>query len=1184
MWSRQRVRRAADVLSTRTSGEPGAPARLLRYQFLRLICLIGTLAPAAVVDRLLRLHTLAFGSPLAAGMGLLLLCAASDRSRREVLVSLSLIAATVAGTSLVLGVGMTSSLALASATTIGAGAALRVVAWRRRSCSVRGPGDIVLLLAASLAGATVSAPLMTLLDARGAGVSLLSAGTDWILQSATGMFVIAATALTIGRTAGAPRFRFRAGAIRGLAAALARRAETGLCLLTLGAAYLGCFGLQTGLPLAWVVLPILVWLALRVNIAIAAGGSLLTSASVMAATMTGHGPFAGHSALTQALLVDSFAVSGVMLTLVVALYCNERSALVHMLRVAEANAANQAQLLGQLIDTISDGVVAVDGAGRTMLSNPAARALLDLNDPAAAFGIDHHDLFHPDGRPFAAADLPMVRARAGDSVFDQDVVIHDAVLGTVVMNVNAHPLSDSVYAAAPVGLPSDYGGAPTGFGAVVAFRDVTVDRTAASEVAKARDLFSAVLDSTTEQAIIGTDLDGLITVFNHGAERMLGYTGGEMLGRSPTMLYLPSEVAGAAAELHIDPGFEVFAQRARQQRHDTRQWTYLTSDGRSLQVSVTTTAMRTHDGQITGYIQVATDITARIQAENDLAESERLFRRSFDTAPIAMAMLCARGDDMGRFLRVNHTFTQFTGFSETSLLTTTIGAISEDSSGTPGSDGFADLTAGTAALLRAERSFVRADGETAWGRLSASLVDPSGGDEPYVLCMIEDITARRAAEAALTHQALHDSLTGLPNRMLFGDRLELAIAASGRSGVPVGVLYLDLDGFKAINDSAGHAVGDQVLCEAAERLRACVRPGDTVARLGGDEFAVVCPEAITQANVRGVADRILEAIRQPMDLAAGRFSVGVSIGISTSGTELDAAQLLRDADEAMYEAKRGGKNRVHSVSDNALRLDRAARVLPDLQAAITRNELVMFGQPVVDLRTGRILAVETLIRWRHPRRGLLAPGEFLDVAEQSPLMLSIGRRVLEESCRLAATWRESLGELAPAVHVNVSGRQLESGNLTEDVTAALRRHGLPPSQLVLELTETHMPMIAHSLRADLDVLRGIGIRLAIDDLGTGYSSLSRLTELPVDMLKIDLSFVRRLGQDAGCDAVVRAILGLGDSLGFPVVAEGVETAEQAELLIEYGCEVGQGYLYSRPLPEDELLARLRVNSAALTGA
>ena len=323
--------------------------------------------------------------------------------------------------------------------------------------------------------------------------------------------------------------------------------------------------------------------------------------------------------------------------------------------------------------------------------------------------------------------------------------------------------------------------------------------------------------------------------------------------------------------------------------------------------------------------------------------------------------------------------------------------------------------------------------------------------------------------------------------------------------------------------------------QIANRMVRSLRPGDTAARLGGDEFAVVCPDVDQLDQLRALADRLLVALRIPVDLSAGSHTLSASVGMALADGTTSAQQLLRDADEAMYGAKRGGKNRTaaHDSSTTA-RAALATRLLPQLQNALEHHELVMHGQPVVDLGSGRIVAVETLLRWQHPDRDLLPPAEFLAVAEASPLMIAIGRRALEESCRMAAVWAELLGLDAPDVHVNVSGRQLEAGNLTSDVLAALRRYSLPATRLVLELTE-----------------------------------------LPVDILKIDLRFVAGVGIDPSCNAVIRAILSIGQALGLTVVAEGVQTPVQADQLARYGCDTAQGCLYSPPRPEQDLLLHLR---------
>jgi diguanylate cyclase (GGDEF)-like protein len=456
------------------------------------------------------------------------------------------------------------------------------------------------------------------------------------------------------------------------------------------------------------------------------------------------------------------------------------------------------------------------------------------------------------------------------------------------------------------------------------------------------------------------------------------------------------------------------------------------------------------------------------------------------------------------------------------------------------------------------------------------------GRTAYGICLVADITPRKLAEVELLHLGLHDPMTGLPNRSLLYDRLQHSLAASARSGHPVGVIYIDLDGFKRVNDSDGHAAGDELLGQVADRLRRAVRPGDTVGRIGGDEFAVLCVDIEDIGSLQVAASRLLSVLNDPFDLTSGRQHISGSIGLSVSTDSSDPDQLLADADAAMYAAKNGGKNRIAlpRLEDQA-RAGRAARLGSELSRALADNELIMHGQPVIDLATGHVVAVETLIRWQHPTRGLLPPSEFLDTAEGSPLMIAVGKRALNESCRMAAAWCEQMGAQAPDLHVNVSGRQLETGNLTNDVLTALSTYGLPASRLVLELTETHMPSLTNSLLADLTALRARGVRIAIDDIGTGYSSLSRLTELPVDILKIDLKFIAGLGIDSACQAVVRAVLSLGQEMGLSVIAEGVETPAQAALLLGYGCDTVQGYLYSPPRAEHELLMLLGASIQAL---
>ncbi len=829
------------------------------------------------------------GTPLAlvwpaAAVGFLWL-AASWGSRRRVAVAalaLGVLAAVingVTGTSPLVSVGFGVANGLQALVTCAVLFRLQPQAWR-----LRRPADLTALIFSSVCGSVVGAMIGPVVLWLTVGVDLPATAGGWALRNAASTFVFSALALRLADRGLQVRLRDRRQAAELL----------GACLVLL-AAYGAVFGQPVGLPLAFLLLPLSMWIGLRFDTTLAAVHVLLAGVFVVVLTMQGRGPFAAAPPTARVLLAQAFVAVVAMVALALALHRDDRQSLIERLDVAHREAAEQAALLETVIGSISDGIAVADADGTILVHNPAAQAMLGLTFKPGRLDEWPQDLgwFRPDGTPLRQSELPLVRALAGHDVTDVDLLVRNhANSHGRVLNVSARPLP---------GLPGQHH-------AVAAFHDVT---------------------------------------------------------------------------------------------------------------------------------------------------------------------------------------------------------------------------------------------------------------------------EQRRAEAALTQQALYDPLTRLPNRLLLTNRLEQALAVSAESGLRTGVLYLDLDGFKAVNDAGGHAAGDELLRQVADRITGCVRPGDTVSRVGGDEFAVVCPDIDQLDKLQAVADRLLAALRIAIDLQAGAHTVSASVGMALAGGSATAAQLMRDADEAMYGAKRGGKNRtaVH-FADTTDRAARATCLVAQLQTALDRDELVMHGQPVVDLRTGRVLAVESLLRWQHPERGLLPPADFLDVAEASPLMLAIGRRTLEESCRMAAAWAEVLGSAAPDVHVNISGRQLEAGDLTGDVLAALHRHSLPANRLVLELTETHVPRLADSVHRDLVRLQGCGVRIAIDDLGAGYSSLTRLTELPVDMLKIDPKFVAGLGNDPRCDAVVRAILSIGLALGLNVVAEGVETPAQGELLDWYGCGTVQGYLYSPPRSEADLLRYL----------
>jgi diguanylate cyclase (GGDEF)-like protein len=445
---------------------------------------------------------------------------------------------------------------------------------------------------------------------------------------------------------------------------------------------------------------------------------------------------------------------------------------------------------------------------------------------------------------------------------------------------------------------------------------------------------------------------------------------------------------------------------------------------------------------------------------------------------------------------------------------------------------------------------------------------------------IGQFMARRQAEERVHHLAHFDELTGLPNRSTFNQRLNHALVQARRNDEPVAILFIDLDRFKNINDTLGHEAGDRVLKQVAERLRGCLREGDTVGRLGGDEFVVLIEELAQPMHVAAVAQKIIAAVAQPFFLEAHEFHITASIGISTYPDDSkDMQGLLKNADISMYRAKEQGKNnyQFYSVLMNIHTLERLA-LESDLRRALERNEFVLHYQPKVDIGSGRITGMEALVRWQRPGKELIAPVQFIALAEETGLIVPIGEWVLRTACARNKSWQEQ-GLPPLRIAVNLSARQFAHENLLQDVARVLRETGLDPAALEFEITESmvmHDPERAVTL---LIRLKAMGIHLSIDDFGTGYSSLSYLKRFPIDSVKIDRSFIHDVPGDADDAAITRAIIAMAHSLRLKVIAEGVETEEQLSFLREHGCDEMQGYCFSEPLAEEEFL-RLLQNSAA----
>jgi diguanylate cyclase (GGDEF)-like protein/PAS domain S-box-containing protein len=569
-------------------------------------------------------------------------------------------------------------------------------------------------------------------------------------------------------------------------------------------------------------------------------------------------------------------------------------------------------------------------------------------------------------------------------------------------------------------------------------------------------------------------------------------------------------------------------------------------------------------------LSLARHLEARVvERTAELRASEQRFQALVQHSSEVVILV----DADGKVEYVSESMTRVFGYSEAHLLGRPLTRILDDDAGIRLRQGLAEVAERAYGVLELELPLRHRDGHqcTVQFTITNLLDNPSVGG---LVLNTRDISERRQLEDQLVHQAFHDSLTSLANRALFKDRVDHALQRTKRQTPSVAVLFLDLDGFKEVNDSLGHAAGDRLLIQVAERLHSCVRPSDTVARFSGDEFAVLIEDASDDIDVVQVAERVLEGLRQPFVVNGRELHVRGSMGIARMDGDVDGAdQLLRNADLAMYRAKAAG-NGGYERYDPEMHTELVQRVQleADLRRALEAGELFLQYQPTFDLASGQLVGAEALARWRHPTRGLVPPTEFIPLAEASGLIRPLGAWVLREACRQAAEWQRSAPrrDKPLALSINLSGRQLQFPEVVDDVGLALSESGLPPDSLVLEMTES---VLMDDNENVLDILRRIkqlGARLAIDDFGTGYSSLSYLHRFPVDMLKIDRSFVERLSHASDNAELARTIVRLGQSLQLVTVAEGVEDSAQFLALRRMGCDIGQGYYFGRPMESEEI--------------
>ena len=787
----------------------------------------------------------------------------------------------------------------------------------------------------------------------------------------------------------------------------------------------------------------------------------------------------------------------------------------------------------------ADITVVMNEQGRLLFVSSSAQELLGF-EPDELVGQNAFEFLHPDDHAEATGSLASLGSGSTE--------------GGRAFRIRHRDGSWLTFE----GIITDHRGDPTIGGFIAVARDVTGRLAVEAALGQSEQRFRQLAERASDMIYrFALEPEPRLEYMSPAARSITGYTPEELYA-DPSLMFgrIHADDRPTALAQFTDPKSARQFRLRSQHRDGTWGWT----EHRIVPVFDET-------GHLVCVEGVARDVTEQVRAESQLLESNQLSGSVMESIPGPTIVL----DQSGTIIMANEAWPSYlisTGATDPGVLGIGANYLAACDAAAAGQDveGAAGVAAGIRACLSGAEETFQLDYSPPGlpkGRWFMMRVSRLRSDDGGVVVLHTDITERKRYERELGRRALHDPLTGLPNRALLMDRLEGAIDRAGRHSSSIGVLVVDLDRFKSVNDALGHATGDRVLVAIAARMSALARPGDTIARWGGDEFVILCEGLRSRHEAADIADRVITAFGEPFSAGAtDQVVVTASIGIVLDDHGAQANALLRDADAAMYLAKQLGRDR-YEFFDQQLRAETLSRLLieSELRTALEQDQFRLFYQPVVELKTGVITGVEALVRWQHPTRGLLAPDQFLAVAEESSLIVPIGDWVLREACRQHQAWELSYPERPPIpIAVNVSGQQLRRPGFVDEVFAALRETGVMPEALSFELTET--ALMEHAAGPNASRLHDAGLRLAVDDFGIAYSSLSYLKRFPVSMVKIDKSFIAGLPHNPEDAAIVQAIIGMTDALGLVTIAEGVERRDQRDHLLALGCQQAQGHLYA----------------------